>query len=140
MEEANIRESNLREQIYDLTSKVKAYEKEIERIAKLNQMQGKEIDNLKEERNRAEKLALEWRERYDSEIGLLETFKEKKAKYVYRNQEGLRILRTVTNSTNMKKGCERLILCDLPLKFHVLKIVYGIKVGMLLPNREVVYF
>lgn len=106
----------------------------------MNHGQAKEIEHLKEERNRAERQTLEWRERYEAEIGLLETFNEKKAKYIYRNQEGLRILRTVTNSTNMKKGCERLFLCDLPLKFHVLKIVYGIKIGMLLPTREVVYF
>jgi|JI9StandDraft_2_1071091.scaffolds.fasta_scaffold1028795_1 hypothetical protein len=71
---------------------------------------------------------------------MLETYSEKKVKYLYRHQEGLRILRTVTNLTNQKKGCERYFLCDLPLKFHVVKIVYGIKVGTLLPNREIVYF
>jgi hypothetical protein len=38
------------------------------------------------------------------------------------------------------KGCERIVLCDIPIKFHVGKLVYGIKVGQMLTNREIEYF
>ena len=56
---------------------------------------------------------------------------------MFRDEEGLRINRTITNATNAIKGCERLILCDIPLKFHVAKIVYGIKIGQMQANREI---
>lgn len=71
---------------------------------------------------------------------MLETFNSRKGKYVFRNEDGLRIYRTITNSTTAVKGCERFVMCDLPLKFHVAKLVYGIKVGQLLPSREIEYF
>ena len=61
-------------------------------------------------------------------------------KYTYRNNDGLRILRTISNKTTEAKGHERLFLCDLPMKFHIVKIVYGIKIGLLMPNRHVDYF
>ena len=73
-------------------------------------------------------------------MGNLENFKDKGLKYNYRHKEGLKILRTVTNIANSKKGYERLFLCDLPFKFHVLKIAYGIKLGVYLSNRELQYF
>lgn len=34
-------------------------------------MQAKEIETVKEERNRAEKGELDWKQRYETEIGLL---------------------------------------------------------------------
>lgn len=66
---------------------------------------------------------------------MLETFNNKKGKYLFRNDDGLRIYRTVTNCTNAPKGCERFVVCDLPLKFHLVRLVYGVKVGQMLPNR-----
>jgi hypothetical protein len=41
----------------------------------------------------------------------------------------------VSNTSTAKKGFERLFICDLPVKFHVVKIVYGIKIGFMLPSR-----
>ena len=59
---------------------------------------------------------------------------------MYRNNDGLKILRSICNKTTESKGQERLFLCDLPTKFHIVKIIYGIKVGLLMPNRQIDYF
>lgn len=67
----------------------------------------------------------------------METFSSKRSKYVFRDEEGLRIYRTITNCTNAPKGCERLVLCDVPLKMHVQKLAYGIKLGQMRGSREV---
>lgn len=45
---------------------MKSVEKELERVIKMNSAQGKEIEMLKEERNKAEKKELEWREKYSN--------------------------------------------------------------------------
>ncbi len=71
---------------------------------------------------------------------MLEVFSNRKGKYLFRNDDGLKIYRTITNSTTALKGCERLVVCDLPLKFHLVRLVYGVKVGQMLPNRDVEYF
>lgn len=139
-QEYTSKELEMKGYIHDLEKKIKAQEKEIERIAKVNAAQGRELEIIKEERNRAEKREVEWREKYEAEVGLLETFDNKKNKYLFRNDDGLKIVRTFTNVTTDKKGCQRLVLCDLPLRFHVVKIVYGIKVGLLHPGKEVEYF
>jgi hypothetical protein len=66
---------------------------------------------------------------------MLETFNNKKGKYLFRNDDGLRIYRTVTNNTTAPKGCERFVVCDLPLKFHLVRLIYGVKVGQMLASR-----
>lgn len=66
---------------------------------------------------------------------MIEKFSTNKEKYSFRDYDGLRIHRIFTNVTNPKKGCSRLVLCDLPLKFQVLKIAYGIKIGIFLANK-----
>ena len=95
------------------------------------------MGKVKEERRRAEKGELDWRERYQSEIGVLETFNSRKNKYSFRPEEGLSIHRVFTNTTTAKKGCETFFLCELPLRWRVVRMVFGIKVGMMMANRQV---
>ena len=85
VKEATSKEKELKQYVYELEKRQKGQQKQIQKLVRVNGVQSKEIDTLKEERNRAEKNELAWKERYEGEIGLLETFNEKKSKYMYRH-------------------------------------------------------
>lgn len=75
-------------------------------------------------------------EKYDAELAVIQSVKEeKKKKCNYSGLGDLRVERTITNITNTKKKTERFVLCELPLKFQVLRIVYGIRLAISVPNR-----
>jgi hypothetical protein len=71
---------------------------------------------------------------------VLEIFDNKGSKYAFRDESGIRVLRTFTNVTTERKGCQRLVFCNLPLKLQVLRLSYGIKIGIVHINHEIEYF
>lgn len=57
-----------------------------------------------------------------------------------KNTEGIKITRTLTNVTQDKKNHEKYFVLELPAKVELHKIVYGVRIGVVMPTKEIMYF
>lgn len=61
-------------------------------------------------------------------------------RFSLKNTEGIKNVRFLTNVSNEKKNMEKYFILQLPAKLELQKIVYGIRIGLVMPNKEIVYF
>jgi hypothetical protein len=61
-------------------------------------------------------------------------------KFNLKNTEGIRNIRIVTNVSTEKKNMEKYFILELPAKIEIQKIVYGVRIGIVMPNKQIAYF